>query len=79
MSNKPEDTPIDYDIKVGDLVVVLENTDLLLSAVFSGKICIVVEVFPSGSNIIFNFELRIATPEGQFVDVWLHEVRKIRD
>ena len=69
---------IDYDIKLGDLVVVLSNTDKLLSAVYSGKLCIVVEVFPRDANTVFNFELRIMTANGNYVDVWLHEVRKIR-
>ena len=78
MSYEYDDEPIDYDIKVGDLVIVKENTDLLLSTVYSGKVCLVIETFPGGIGTIFNFELRIVTPEGQQVDVWLHEVRKIR-
>lgn len=78
MSYEYDDEPIDYDIKVGDLVIVKENTDLLLSTVYSGKVCLVIEMFPDGIGTIFNFELRIVTPEGQQVDVWLHEVRKIR-
>jgi len=75
----PDDQKIDYDIQVGDLVVVLQNTDLLLSTVYSDQICIVVEVYPSPSSAIFNFELRIITAEGHLVDVWFHEVKKLRD
>ena len=78
MSVLTKDGPVDYDIRVGDLVVVLKNTDLLLSAVYSNKICIVVEVFPQDANTVFNFELRILTACGNYVDVWLHEVRKVR-
>lgn len=74
---KYSDRPVDYDISVGDLVIVLDNVDLLLSSVYSHKICIVIAVFPNSSDIIFNFELRIITSEGHQVDVWYHEVRKI--
>jgi hypothetical protein len=38
----------------------------------------VVEVFPQDANTVFNFELRIMTACGNYVDVWLHEVRKVR-
>lgn len=76
---KHSDRPIDYDISVGDLVIILDNVDLFLSSVYSQKICIVIAVFPSNTNVVFNFELRIMTAEGHRVDVWYHEVRKIGD
>lgn len=76
MSSSIDD--IDYDIKVGDLVIIREDAEVLLSLAYSNKICIVLKKFPENTNVIFNFELRIMTPEGKQVDVWLHEVKKIR-
>ena len=67
--------------EVGDLVLVVVGPEILKINQYSNKVCFVIRVYPpenySEVEFVDGFHYRISDCDGNEIDVWCTEVKKI--
>ena len=67
--------------EVGDLVIVVVGPEILMINQYLDKVCVVIKVYPPEhyveEELVDGFHYRISDCDGNEIDVWCSEVKKI--